>query len=253
MFLVTIYDRVAVLMLGKMQSDEVIGWYGAAYKLIAITSVVPMIIVNATFPKLSRENQVRNEVVAALFTKGLKYLVFLALPLIAGVSLLAAPLIHIVCGPGYEQAIPALRILALTSALSFINIYLAGLFWATNHQKQMFFFQALALVMNIVLNFALIPNYGHLGAAWASVVTEGIIFMLSFYIAVTKITRIEEGFFVLKGVGATAVMTVFLLLVPPLHVVVSIISSMVVYFVSLFCLRGFAIEEILSFRQPVKG
>jgi O-antigen/teichoic acid export membrane protein len=161
MFLVTIYDRVAVLMLGKMKSDEVVGWYSAAYKLISLTSVVPMIIVNATFPKLSRESQVREDVVAALFTKGFKYLVFLVLPLIAGVSILAAPLIMLICGPGYEQAVPVLRILVLTSALSFLNIYFAGLFWATNHQKLMFIFQAAALATNIALNLALIPDYGH--------------------------------------------------------------------------------------------
>jgi O-antigen/teichoic acid export membrane protein len=249
MFLVTIYDRVAVLMLGKMQTDEVVGWYSAAYKLIALTSIVPMIIANATFPKLSRESQMGEAAVAALFTKGFKYLVFLALPLIAGASILAAPIINLVCGPGYEEAVPALRILVLTSALSFLNIFLAGLFWATNHQKRMFIFQAVALAMNIALNLVLIPDYGHIGAAWSSVATEGVIFLLSFYVAVTKITRIAEGLFVLKGLGATAVMTAFLLIAPPIHLLASIFFSMVVYFASLILLRGFALDEILSFRQ----
>jgi len=252
MFLVTIYDRVAVLMLGKMQSNEVVGWYSAAYKLISLTSVVPMIIVNATFPKLSRASQVREEVVASLFTKGFKYLVFLVLPLIAGVSILAEPLIMLICGPGYEEAIPALRILVFTSALSFLNIYLAGLFWATNHQKVMFIFQAVALAANIALNLALIPNHGHIGSAWASVATEGLILVLSFYVAVKKITRIEESGFFLKGLGATAVMTAFLLIAPSIHILFSIISAMVLYFASLYLLRGFALDEILSFRRRVK-
>lgn len=253
MFLVTIYDRVAVLMLGKMKSDEVVGWYSAAYKLISLTSVVPTIIVSATFPKLSRESQVRGEVVAALFTKGLKYLVFLALPLIAGVSILAAPLITLICGPGYEEAVPALRILVLTSALSFLNVYLAGLFWATNHQKSMFVFQAVALAANIALNLALIPNHGHIGAAWASVATEGLILALSFYVAVKKITRIEERNFFVKALGATAVMTAFLLIAPSIHILLSIVAAMVLYFASLYLLRGFVLDEILSFRQRVDG
>jgi O-antigen/teichoic acid export membrane protein len=249
MFLVTIYDRIAVLMLGKMQSDEVVGWYSAAYKLISLTSVVPTIIVTATFPKLSRESRVRDEVVAALFTKGFKYLVFLILPLIAGVSILAAPLIHLVCGPGYDQAVPALRILVLTSALSFLNIYLAGLYWATNYQKPMLAFQAVALAFNVALNLILIPRYAHLGSAWASVAAEGIIFMLAFYTAITKITRIEESRFILQGLGATAVMTAFLLMAPSVHILISVVSAMGIYFISLYLFRGFALDEILSFRQ----
>ena len=248
MFLVTIYDRVAILLLGKLRTDEMVGWYSAAHKLVALTSFVPSIIANATFPKLSRENQA-GETMMALFTKGFKYLVFLALPLIAGVSILAAPVIDLIYGPGYEKAASALRILALTTALSSLNIFLTGLFWATNYQKRMFIFQAIALAMNIGLNLILIPDYGHIGAAWASVATEGIMFLLSFYVAVTKITRIAESLFILKGLGATAVMAAFLLMAPPIHLLASIVLSMVIYFGSLFLLRGFALDEILSFRQ----
>lgn len=253
MFLVTIYDRVAVLMLGKMQTDAVVGWYSAAYKLIALTSVIPTIIVTATFPKLSRESNVRDEVVALLFTKGFKYLVFLVLPLIAGVAILAEPLIRLICGPGYEPAVPALRVLVFTSGLSFMNIYLAGLFWATNHQKTMFIFQALALVANVALNLFLIPRYAHLGAAWASVATEGLVFLLAFYMTVTKITRIAESAFFWKSLVATAVMMAFLLTTPSLHIFVSVLVAMLVYFISLYLLRGFALAEILSFRQQTEG
>jgi O-antigen/teichoic acid export membrane protein len=173
--------------------------------------------------------------------------------LIAGVSILAAPLITLICGPGYEEAVPALRILVLTSALSFLNVYLAGLFWATNHQKSMFVFQAVALAANIALNLALIPHHGHIGAAWASVATEGLILALSFYVAMKKITRIEERNFFVKALGATAVMTAFLLIAPSIHILLSVVAAMVLYFASLYLLRGFALDEILSFRQRVEG
>lgn len=249
LFLITAYVRTSILLLGAMKSEEVVGWYSAAYRLISLTSVVPTIFVSATFPKLSRESLVRREVVALLFTKGFKYLIFLALPIVAGTTVLADKIIYLVYGAAYVQAIPTLKILALTAAFSFMNIYLAGLFGATNHQKQMFYLQAAVLVTSVALNLLWIPDHNHIGAAWASVATEGLMFILALYIAVTKITRLCEKMFFLKALAATLVMTAGLLLMPHINVFLSIISATLIYFASLFLLRGFTLEELLGFNR----
>ncbi|MFQ5633616.1 MAG: flippase, partial [bacterium] len=249
MFLITAYLRIPILLLGSMKSDEVIAWYSAAYRLTTLTSVIPTIIVSATFPKLSRESQVRQEVVALLFTKGFKYLFFLALPLIAGTYVLAEPIINLVYGSDFSEAIPVLKLLSFAAALSFMNIFIAGLFGATNNQKKMFVLQTFVLAINIILNLLLIPKAGHIGAAWASVATEGVMFGSALYIALAKITHLKESRFIFKAACATVIMTVFLLFSSGFHLFVGIIVAILLYFISLFLLRGFTFEEIWIFRE----
>jgi len=248
-FMITIYDRVNVLMLGAMKSEEVVGWYSAAFKLIAVTNVVPSILVTASFPKMSQDSIGRRAELASLFTKGFKYLLFLALPMVAGGILLANKIIHLLYGSEFDNAVPVLRILMWTAGFNFLNVYLSGLFWAAGRQNQLLIFQTLGLLCNVGLNIALIPHYAQIGAAASTVATEGLIFTGCLIFALVNITRMQEKTFIVKTVAATAAMILFILQVNELPLGFLIVGSLGIYFASLYVLRGFKFGDLLLLKQ----
>ena len=253
MFLVTVYDRVALLMLSAMASAQEVGWYAAAYKLLSLTNLVPTILVTALFPALSREAALGSDEAARIFTKGLKYLVFLALPMIAGATLLADELAVFMFGADFKNAAPALQILSWVSGILFLNIFLATLLTAANHQKKLVFVQIAGLCVNIGLNYVLIPQYSIAGSAFATVITEGLILIFCLLFALIRVTRLLEFSFIPKAMLATAGMVVFCTQAKSYNFLLVLAGAVAVYFTLLYALKGFRLNELLLTRAQANS
>ncbi len=248
MFLVNVYDRVDILMLTAMTSASEVGLYAAAYKLLSLTNLVPTILVTALFPALSREAVLGSEEAARIFTKGLKYLTFLALPLIAGAMVLADDLVVFMFGAEFQKAAPALQILSWVSGILFLNIFLATLLAAANHQKKLVYVQIGGLITNVSLNLILIPKYSFVGAALATLATESLVLAFCLLFAMIRITRLLEFSFIPKALLATAGMIAFCLFAREYNFLLVLAGATVVYFVLLYAVKGFRFGELLLTR-----
>lgn len=253
MFLVTVYDRVDILMLSAMTTPQEVGWYAAAYKLLSLTNLVPTIFVTALFPALSREAALHSEEAARIFTRGVKYLVFLALPMIAGATLLADELVVFAFGADFRRAAPALRILSWVSGILFLNVFLAALLNAANHQKKLLAVQIAGLLANVGLNYALIPKYSIAGSAMATVITEGLILVFCLLFALIRVTRLLEFSFIPKAILATAGMVVFCWYARDYGFLLVLPGATAVYFALLYALRGFRFNEFLLTRPQASS
>ena len=49
-----VFDRSALVLLGMFDSDEAVGWFGAAYLVLIAAANLPNVVINAVFPTLSR-------------------------------------------------------------------------------------------------------------------------------------------------------------------------------------------------------
>jgi PST family polysaccharide transporter len=94
--------------------------------------------------------------------------------LIGGTAFSAAPLlVELLLGPGYEAAIPLLRILAILPPLVAVDTVL-GLHWAVPHGHDRPFLATMLIAgtLNLVLAIALIPRFGAAGVSAAVVLAE---------------------------------------------------------------------------------
>ncbi len=236
-FLATVYNKIDVVMLSMMQSVAVVGWYSAAYKLLAFTNVVPNIAATVLFPRLSVYSKSDQNNLARLFGQAMVYLSALALPMIPGGIILAPQIIGTVFGAEYVQAIPALQILVVAAGILFLNIFLASLYGAANFQTKLVGIQTLGLALNVGLNWLLIPRFAHLGAAAATVATEGTIFVITLVLAVRRIARPSGVGEIWKVVVATTVMTVGLLSLQRVYWLVLAAIGVLLYAATLWILR----------------
>src|SRR6195256_446582 len=100
-----------------------------------------------------------------------KALLMLGWPLSIGVVVLAHPLAGLWSG-FYPQSVPALQILALAYVFAFVNNAFIGALTVLDRQAAYARAAGASLVVNLVLNLILIPQFGYIAAAWTTVATE---------------------------------------------------------------------------------
>jgi O-antigen/teichoic acid export membrane protein len=167
-----IYFRIDTVMIDMMKGNPHVGLYGAAYRLAEIMTIIPSIFMVSIFPVLSTFYQVANDSFKRAYALSTRYLFYLALPIALAGTILARPIVALVYGKEYMDAVPAFQILLWASAIMFVTMVQGTTFVASNKQLVNMVLSALSVVLNIGLNLLVIPKYSYVGASMATVVTE---------------------------------------------------------------------------------
>ncbi len=96
------------------------------------------------------------------------------LPIALGGALLSRELIFFIFGPSYAGAVPVMIVMMLMILISFPLTLLSNAIFAYNRQKELSSIYILGIVVNIGLNFWLIPKSGAFGAAIATLASTFI-------------------------------------------------------------------------------
>lgn len=236
-FLSMAYNYLDILMLSKMGGMDDIGYYSAAYRILMVTRIFPTILSTAFLPQLSA-HFANKEKLSELFSQGAGYLFLIIIPLIPGAFYLANPIITFVCGSDFFPGGAALQILAFAAGAQMLNIFFVPLYIALNEQRRIVYFQIIGLIMNVSLNLVLIPKYSFLGAAAATVATEGVILLLIFLWMRAFLARplLPPFRYIFKVLLCTALMISFVIIAAhaKMHVVAIIIGAIVLYLAAIF-------------------
>ena len=168
----TILFRIDTAMLAGFTSAEVVGNYGAAYRLFETTLFVSWSVNTAFFPVFSRLSSEPRGKAAEGFEQAVKIAVTAVLPVAVGFAVLAGPVVRLVFGPDFESAPRALVLLAPAVAcypLSYLGGYLAI---SHNREKALTVLYGAVAAENILLNLVLIPAFSLTGAAIGTSVSE---------------------------------------------------------------------------------
>jgi O-antigen/teichoic acid export membrane protein len=239
-----------MVMLSMMKGDAVVGWYAASYRLIDALSFIPSVFMSAMYPVFSKFHVNYKSALSFAFTKSLKFLIVIAIPIGIGTTILAEEIITLIYGIEYVPSVIALQILIWASVLSFINFTPATFLNSTNKQRTLMIFTCFGAVLNIILNLALIPSLSYMGAGIATVSTELIVGLLLIY----QIHKVQNLFSILfnvitKSLISGIIMGVFILIFKSCTPLLLIITGAIIYFVALFILNGFEKEDMDLFNQ----
>lgn len=165
--------RVDVLFLGIMRTSREVGWYSSVYRLLDGLLMIPSAVTSSLAPTLSANFGAGNrDVVDRLHQRGLKYVLMVGLFIAALFGVLAEPVVALVYGSGYAPAAEALRLLSLSVVFLFVRRHVQVVLDNVDLRSVSAKVVAVGLAINLVLNFALIPRFGYMGAAGSTVVTE---------------------------------------------------------------------------------
>jgi len=239
-FLSAVVDIIAfkidIVMLSSMKGDLAVGYYSAAYKFLEVLMFVPAAFVGSLFPVFSKYYFSSIDSMKLLYQKSFKYLSIVGLPLAIGTTLLAENIIFFVYREGFSESVLALKILIWTVPLIFLTYMFGTVIASMNKQVVALKINVLCMLLNIGLNFVLIPDYNFIGASIATVVTYVLSFILCLYFISMHLCRIQLQDFISKTVIANLVMGLFILSFINLNLLLLVPLSIILYFGVLFLL-----------------
>jgi len=169
---VMIYMRIDQIMLGQMVGDEAVGIYSAAVRISEVWYFVPAVIVASVFPAIL-ESKKRNK---KQYYRRLQCLydlvVWISISIALPMTFLSAPIVALLFGDTYIAAGAVLAVHIWASIFVFLGVASGQWFLAENRQVLSLQRTVLGSIVNVILNIVLIPGYGALGAAWATVVAQ---------------------------------------------------------------------------------
>lgn len=184
---------IDTLLLGFFHSPENVGYYAVALSILQLIWIIPGCIQKITYPTVS-EYWARNDKLNLnrIINKTIHYSFLVAIILGVGISIFARGIITIIFGKGFEAAIIPIQILILGFVVNgTLTKSIGGTMAAINRPDLDLKIDTITVLMNILLNLYLIPQYGIIGAAIAktmSLISHSVIYVyLCFSIAKLKI------------------------------------------------------------------
>jgi O-antigen/teichoic acid export membrane protein len=178
---VSIYHRIDQVMLHNMSGDAVLGPYVIAVQLTELFSALPVALMASLFPALAQgaSDEVRfNRYLSETY----RFLLVIAFAACATIIPIARPVVELFYGKQYLPTADLLIVLVWSEVPVFFGVVLGAALVAKGQQKYMPYGAVAGATVNVLLNVALIPRYGALGASWATVISYSIagIFSLLF-------------------------------------------------------------------------
>jgi O-antigen/teichoic acid export membrane protein len=186
LLLATIFFRIDVLLLKPMKGDEVVGYYGAAYKYIDGLNIIPAYFTQAIFPLMSRYASSSRDSLMRAYVLSLRLLLIIALPIAAGTPFIARELILILGGGDYlPNSMIALQLLIGFLPLSFVNSVTQYVLIAIDQQRFLTRAFFIGVTFNVVANLLVIPAFSYKGSAVITIFSE-LALLIPFYYSVRK-------------------------------------------------------------------
>jgi len=250
--MIQIYNNFDTIMLGFMKTDEVVGWYNAAYKVIFFVFMLGGCYITTIFPVVSRYYKESSDRLSVLLSHSAKLMIAISLPLGIGGTILGKPLMRLFYGTQYDNGIIAFQILIWYVVISFICMIYANSLLACNKERKYAVGVMLAAITNLILNIFLIPPFGLKGAAIATVAAEGSLFVYA-YTEFQKIRKVEFKKYLLSPLISASLMGGFLYLNVNWNLFLLIVSGMVIYTATLFLTKGISQNDLILAKGYLLG
>lgn len=169
-------DKVIISYLRPIEET---GYYSAASRIVGAFFLIPSIFNTALFPLLAKkvkDNDRSLENLLKIFVIGSTLIGFLFSLLI----FLLAPYSIFIFGEKFANSIPILQLLSLILIFVFPTTFLDHFLISYNRQWLDFNLTIIPAILNLVLNFILIPSYGVFGAVYSSLIAQLLNFILTF-------------------------------------------------------------------------
>lgn len=180
--LVLIYFKLDTIMLSVMKPAKDVGIYSAAYKVLEAVIFLPAIYIGLVMPLLSRFAVKSKPEFIKTFKSAFNVITIFALYFSAYIFLMSDWIVKAIGGGAFLQASPVLKILSFAILLIFFGNLGGNAIIALNLQKKAMWIYLTGAVINVGLNFLLIPKYSYFAAASTTVLTEIFITLTMFWL-----------------------------------------------------------------------
>ena len=171
--MVALYGQMDKIMIGKMLSDTSVGLYTTGMAICGMWIFVPTAIINSFRPtilslKQSGQIDLYNRRLRQLYS----FVIWLCIAVSAFICICAPVIISLLYGDEYMGAVNTLRIAIWCETFSMIGTARGIWILAEDKNKYVKYYLAIGVIVNLLLNFIMIPTLGIEGAAIATLITQ---------------------------------------------------------------------------------
>lgn len=184
---IMIQGRIDQVMLGQMVNSSVVGQYSVAMRMIEVFAFIPVVICNSIAPEVTKW-KAQGDITYYHGLTNLYRLMFLLFVAVAvPLWFVATPMVVFLFGGAYQAAGSLLALFGIR--LMFANFGMVRGLFINNNELFLYALitSLLGAVMNIVLNYMLIPPYGAEGAIWATILSFAVtVFIVDMFVGATR-------------------------------------------------------------------
>lgn len=170
--LVIVYMRTDQVVLGNLTTKAVVGQYASASRLSEIWYAIPSLICTSVMPRLLRKKHQRPELYYGRLQRLYELLAGVSIVLAIAVTFFGSYLVLLLFGPAYLPAVQILRVHIWTGPFVFLGVA-SGMQLVHEDLTKISLQRSVAgAIANLALNYALIPRYGAVGSAVATLITQ---------------------------------------------------------------------------------
>jgi len=256
-----IYLRADTLILSLFKGTDIVGLYGAAYRIIDVLTTIPFMFAGLILPILTAAWLENNkDSFKKILQKSFDLMAMVALPLLVGAQFLADPLITFIAGDDFIAAGRILKILIFSVAAVFLGTIFTHAVIAINKQKKLISFYVFTSISSLALYLFLIPRYSYFGAAAVTIYSEILIAIFSAY-CVFKYSQFFPSLKTFtKSIVASLIMGIFLYFLPShflnslTGLLISLGAAICLYFILVYLFGGITSEDIKAIsKRQTKG
>ena len=161
-------------MLGSMIDDRTVGVYSAAVRISELWYFVPVAVVASVFPSLIRAKEVDETSFESRFAWLYDSMVWIGLGLAVITTVWSRSIVLFLYGDPYVEAAGVLAVHIWAGVFVFLGVASEKWLIARDLIHYTLLRTLLGAGVNVVLNFMLIPRYGMMGAAVATLVAQAV-------------------------------------------------------------------------------
>ena len=259
--MIYVYVNSDITILGFLCDDKTVGIYSVATKAYSIIKTILSSIIVVSIPRLASLLGKDNlDEFCAVSQNIYRTMLTFLFPVVTGIMLLRKPIIFLFAGESYESASSSLFLLCIALICCF-----GAYFWGqcvivpVGLENVLFRATVVSALINIVLNFILIPFWKENAAAFTTIMAEGIVFLwcawegkkhVQMKGTITFLGKILAGCLSLVVVDVTVSRMVSNVVA---HIVLTIVFSVLGYGVVEIMLHNEIVLDIANGLLPVKS
>jgi O-antigen/teichoic acid export membrane protein len=178
--LASVGSQISVLILGAFVGPVGAGLYRLAYQLSQSLTKISDLLSRSIFVELSRANSASGGTAAlhALFRRASRLGLAAGGIIVLLILLIGKPILGLIAGPDFLAAYPLMLLLVISASINLVGVSYRPLLMATNGAGVSLRITIFATALLLLLLVLLLPHYGTMGAAVASLVASVVSFVL---------------------------------------------------------------------------
>lgn len=182
-----IYFQSDIVILKYISGGEVAGIYNVAFTVMAAVYLLPSVIYQKfLLPRFHRWSNYDREKFYQVYRKGNIAMAVLGIAAMLIILITAFWAIPSLFGEEYMGAVSIIYILSICAPVMFVASSVGAVLVTQENMIRKTKYMGGVAVLNIILNFALIPYYGAIGAA-VSTVMSNIVLLIIYYVSAERL------------------------------------------------------------------